>query len=50
MQPEIPGKPKGLSGTEVAKVDELVNYQDGSVVSREIIIKPTGNVTIFAFD
>ena len=50
MQPETPSKPKGLSGTEVAKADGLVNYQDGSVVSREIIKKPTGNVTIFAFD
>lgn len=28
----------------------LVNYQDGSVVSREIVKKPTGTVTIFAFD
>ena len=50
MQPETPSKPKGLSGGEVAKADELVNYQDGSVVSREIVKKPTGNVTIFAFD
>jgi quercetin dioxygenase-like cupin family protein len=50
MQPETPSKPKGLSGAEVAKADELVNYQDGSIVSREIVKKPTGNVTIFAFD
>jgi quercetin dioxygenase-like cupin family protein len=28
----------------------LVGYQDGSVVSREIISQPTGTVTIFAFD
>jgi quercetin dioxygenase-like cupin family protein len=50
MQPETPSKPGGLSGAEVAKAAELVNYQDGSVVSREIAKKPTGNVTIFAFD
>ena len=50
MQPETLSKPKALSGTEVAKADELVNYQDGSIVSREIIKKPAGNVTIFAFD
>jgi quercetin dioxygenase-like cupin family protein len=50
MQPETPSKPKGLSGAEVAKAAELVNYQDGSIVSREIVKKPTGNVTIFAFD
>lgn len=28
----------------------MVNYQDGSVVSRELICKRTGTVTIFAFD
>jgi quercetin dioxygenase-like cupin family protein len=50
MQPEIPSKPKGISGAEVANAAELVNYQDGSVVSREIVKKPTGNVTIFAFE
>jgi quercetin dioxygenase-like cupin family protein len=43
-------KPKGISGAEVAKAAELVNYQDGAVVSREIVKKPAGNVTIFAFD
>ena len=29
---------------------ELVNYQDGSVVSKEIIKKDTGTVTLFSFD
>ncbi len=28
----------------------LVNYQDGSVVSKEIIKKRSGTVTVFAFD
>lgn len=28
----------------------LVEYQEGSVVSREVISKKTGTVTIFAFD
>jgi quercetin dioxygenase-like cupin family protein len=50
MQPETASKLKGLSGTKVVKAAELVNYQDGAVVSREIVKKPTGNVTIFAFD
>ena len=50
MKPETPSKPKGLPGDQVAKASELVNYQDGSIVSREIVEKPTGNVTIFAFD
>jgi len=50
MKPETPSKPKGLPVAEVAKAAELVNYQDGSIVSREIVRKPAGNVTIFAFD
>jgi quercetin dioxygenase-like cupin family protein len=42
--------PKKLPSAEVAKVAELVNYQEGAIVSREIVKKPTGTVTIFAFD
>ncbi len=33
----------------VANLAEMAAYQDGSVVSREVIKKPTGTVTIFAF-
>ncbi len=29
---------------------ELVDYQEGSIVSRTIIDKPAGTVTLFAFD
>jgi len=32
------------------KITNLVTYQDGAVVSKEIIRKPTGTVTLFAFD
>ncbi len=32
------------------KIDSLAEYQDESVVSREIIKKEVGTVTIFAFD
>lgn len=47
---ELPrSKPTGL-GAEVAMAAALVNYQDGSVVSREIVKKPGGTVTVFAFD
>jgi quercetin dioxygenase-like cupin family protein len=35
---------------QVTNLKELVAYQDGSIVSKEIIKKPTGTVTIFAFD
>lgn len=36
--------------SKVLKVEGLIEYQEGSVVSREIIRKETGTVTIFAFD
>ena len=35
---------------EAAKTADLVSYQEGSIVSREIVKKPTGTVTVFAFD
>jgi quercetin dioxygenase-like cupin family protein len=46
----MPTKSKGLPGAQVANTVEFVGYQDGAVVSREIIKKPTGSVTLFAFD
>jgi quercetin dioxygenase-like cupin family protein len=36
--------------SQVAKALEWVGYQEGSVVSREIIKSKTGTVTLFAFD
>jgi quercetin dioxygenase-like cupin family protein len=33
-----------------SNMKELVAYQDGSIVSKEIIKKTAGTVTIFAFD
>lgn len=35
---------------EVATIASLVNYKEDSIVSREIVKKPTGSVTLFAFD
>lgn len=35
---------------EVGSLDKLVDYQEGAVVSKEIIKKVTGSVTLFAFD
>lgn len=32
------------------KLNETISYQEGSVVSREILRKKTGTVTVFAFD
>ena len=34
----------------VEKLDEMVGYQKQSVVSRTVIDKPKGTVTLFAFD
>jgi quercetin dioxygenase-like cupin family protein len=36
--------------SEVLSMAELVAYQDGSVVSRQITRAEAGNVTLFAFD
>jgi quercetin dioxygenase-like cupin family protein len=32
------------------KLDDLVNYQDGSVVSRTLVNRKAGTLTLFAFD
>ena len=36
--------------SEVLKLAEMVTYQDGAVVSRQITKADAGNVTLFAFD
>jgi quercetin dioxygenase-like cupin family protein len=41
---------KGVPVAEAIRLEELVNYQDGSVVSRQIVKREKGNVTLFAFD
>ena len=35
---------------QILKIAELVEYQDGSVVSRIVVKAETGTVTLFAFD
>ncbi len=35
---------------EILNLAEMVSYQEGSVVSRQITKTETGNVTLFAFD
>ncbi|HEV2396415.1 MAG TPA: cupin domain-containing protein [Candidatus Sulfotelmatobacter sp.] len=39
-----------IAGAEALSLSGLVNYQDGSVVSRVVLKREKGNVTIFAFD
>jgi len=36
--------------TNSKNINQTINYQEGSVVSKEIINKPTGTITPFAFD
>ncbi len=38
------------SKASIIKINKLIDYQSGSVVSKEIIKQPSGTVTIFAFD
>lgn len=33
-----------------ARLEELAGYQEGSVVSRQLVKNPSGSVTVFAFD
>src|SRR6202795_42880 len=35
---------------EVVRLIDLVNYQEGAVVSRTLVTRATGTVTLFAFD
>ncbi|MDR3666272.1 MAG: hypothetical protein P4L35_05465 [Ignavibacteriaceae bacterium] len=32
------------------KLIDSITYQDGSIVSKQIVKKPNGNITLFAFD
>lgn len=51
MEQHTPSKAaKGLAAAEKATLAELVNYQEGAIVSRELVKKPTGTLTVFAFD
>jgi len=43
-------KGKKVEKGRAVGLDELVGYQDGAVVSRTVIDKPVGTVTMFSFD
>ncbi len=36
--------------SQTSKLTDLINYQNNSIVSKEIIKGKSGNVTVFAFD
>ncbi len=44
------GAAEQAAAPEVRRLTDLVPYQTGSVVSRTIVKKPAGTVTLFAFD
>jgi quercetin dioxygenase-like cupin family protein len=46
---QAPGK-REMPVAVVVRLIELVNYQEGSVVSRTVANRATGTVTLFAFD
>jgi len=43
-------KTKTMTETQATDLASLLDYQEGSVVSRTLVEKPTGTVTCFAFD
>ena len=46
----MPAKPHENLAGQVMNPKDLIMYQDGSVVSRMIVYKKSGTVTLFAFD
>jgi quercetin dioxygenase-like cupin family protein len=39
-----------MSDVKKVKLENEISYQDGTIVSKQIIKKPNGNITLFAFD
>lgn len=39
-----------MSEIKASFLKEEIQYQDGSIVSKQILKKPNGNITLFAFD
>ena len=50
MPPKNKEPKASMHQAQVFSPRDFVAYQDGAVVSKEIVAKPTGTVTIFAFD
>jgi quercetin dioxygenase-like cupin family protein len=46
----VADQPDGQAAPEVRRLVDLVPYQQGAVVSRTVIKKPAGTVTLFSFD
>ena len=50
MSSSRPGSGSEIPVAAAVGLSTLVGYQDGSVVSRVLVGRDTGNVTLFAFD
>jgi quercetin dioxygenase-like cupin family protein len=50
MNSQQPQSKREMPAAEVVRLLDLVNYQEGAVVSRALVNRPTGTVTLFAFD
>jgi quercetin dioxygenase-like cupin family protein len=50
MSSHQPQSKREMPIAEVVRLIDLVNYQEGAIVSRTLINRATGTVTLFAFD
>lgn len=41
---------KGFEHSKIINFSELIEYSANGIISKQIIKKPTGNVTLFSFD
>ncbi len=47
---KMPNTKKEILAAQASNLKDLITYQEGSVVSRTIIDKKAGTITLFAFD
>ena len=50
MGPQVAQNKSAMPISEMVRLTDLASYQEGAVVSRTLIHRPTGTVTLFAFD
>ncbi len=50
MSPQHSQSKSEMPVAQVNRLLELVNYQEGAVVSRTLVHRATGTITLFAFD
>jgi quercetin dioxygenase-like cupin family protein len=50
MSSQQPERKREMPVAEAARLADLVSYQEGAVVSRTLVNRATGTVTLFAFD